>query len=183
MRRELCTRLFFRPLEVRALVGYADANFLVTDESGERFVLKVSGSDLDAAEVEFQVRTLRHLEACGWESVPRPVRSRSGSYCELEPAAGEPRLVRMLSYLEGEQMARLPQLRRGLLESLGQFLGRLDLDLARLENVPERNFDWDLARLEKTRSLTGNIDSALLTGNWRRMHHGSIPRASFLRRR
>lgn len=158
---ETCARLFFRPLRVRPLVGYADANFMVTDESGARFVLKISGPDLDLESLELQVRTLRHLEACGWDSVPRPVASLSGAPWELSSVAGASRVVRMLSYVAGEQMAKLPELRRGLLESLGRFLGRLDLDLARLDDVPERFLDWDLANLSQTRPLADNIKPAV----------------------
>ena len=71
--------------ELEPLVGERDQNCRITTATGERFILKVSGSLEDPAITDCQTRALLHLErtCAGDLAVPRVIPNRGGA-CRLD---------------------------------------------------------------------------------------------------
>ena len=148
---ELCGQFYFRPAAVLELEGYADANFRVDNAAGERFVLKIGEAARDRLPIEFEQLILEHLAARDWPGVPRHVPSYRQRSVERITLAGREIDVRLLTWLDGVPMARLPKVSASLLGDLGRFLARLDIALAAARPSRERVFDWDLAQLASRR--------------------------------
>ncbi|MEE2669945.1 MAG: aminotransferase class III-fold pyridoxal phosphate-dependent enzyme [Gemmatimonadota bacterium] len=134
---------------VESLPGYHDQNFRVQTDSGEEFVLKISNPREDPDLLDLQTDALNFL--AGREvsfKVPLTIPTKDGesrfSYSENET----PTWVRLLSYLKGDVLAGVQPRTAPLLESLGQCLGQLDVELSGFEHAAarRREFLWDLSR-------------------------------------
>jgi Ser/Thr protein kinase RdoA (MazF antagonist) len=130
-------------LRVRAqpLPSERDQNFLLTNEAGKKFVLKIANGLESRTFLEAQNAILKHLE-------------RRVSICQkLLPAiSGEEivivksHLVRMVHYLPGVPLGEVRPHTSGLLHDLGRKLGQLAQALADFDHTSvHRDFHWDLA--------------------------------------
>lgn len=113
-----------------------DQNFLITDEAGEKFVLKISNTRESRSFLEAQNAVLNYL-------------SERVSFCQRvigEIAEFEGQLVRVVSYLPGVPLAEITPHTPGLLQDLGRKLGQLARALAEFDHrAVHRDFHWDLA--------------------------------------
>lgn len=138
-----------------------DQNFLLTQASGEKFVLKVSNA-LEVREfVEAQNAVLRHLEK-RVSFCQRLVPSLSGEEAvAVRGADGANHLVRVVRYLAGAPLARIQPQTPELLRDLGRKLGELDRALTDFDHsAVHRDFHWDLANgnrvIDEYAGLIGN---------------------------
>ena len=124
-----------------ALPSERDQNFLLTNQAGEKFVLKIANALESRTFLEAQNSILKHLE-------------RRVSICQkLLPAlSGEEivsvrsHLVRMVHYIRGVPLAEIRPHTSGLLHDLGRKLGELAHALADFDHpAVHRDFHWDLA--------------------------------------
>ena len=124
-----------------ALPSERDQNFLLTNDAGEKFVLKIANALESRTFLEAQNSVLKHLE-------------RRVSICQkLVPAtSGEEivtmksHFVRMVQYLPGVPLAEIRPHTSGLLHDLGQKLGQVAHALADFDHpAVHRDFHWDLA--------------------------------------
>ena len=122
-----------------------DQNFLLTTDSGEKFVLKISNALEKPAFIEAQNAVLQHL-ATRLSFCQRPVKSSSGK--EIVKVAndnGVTHLVRMVNFLPGVPLAQVQPQSPELLEDLGRKLGELRHALADFDHpAVHRDFHWDL---------------------------------------
>jgi Ser/Thr protein kinase RdoA (MazF antagonist) len=120
----------------RRLPSERDQNFLLTDDSGQQFVLKVANTSESRVFLEAQNAVLDYLS----ERVP---------FCQRvigEIAEFEGHLVRLVTYLPGVPLAEIKPHTPGLLRDLGEKLGRLSRALADFDHpAVHRDFYWDLA--------------------------------------
>ena len=120
----------------RKLPSERDRNFLLTDDSGQQFVLKVANTSESRAFLEAQNAVLDYL-------------SERVSFCQRligEIAEFEGHFVRLVTYLPGVPMAEIKPHTAGLLQDLGQKLGQLSRALAGFDHpAVHRDFHWDLA--------------------------------------
>ena len=153
-------------LDVRAeaLAGEFDLNFLIQAENRDRYVLKVSPVDADRESLECQIAVLRHLRESPVASlVQRAVPTVTGSdLLEAKDDDGQPRWVRLVSYLEGIPLVELDRRPPRLLEEIGATIARLDLALRGFDNPGTRRpLLWDLTAMPRLRRFAGFIaDSA-----------------------
>lgn len=118
-----------------------DQNFLLTDSSSEKFVLKIANAREVREFVEAQNAVLLHLEK-RVSFCQRLVPSLSGE----ETVVASDHLVRLVSYLAGVPLARIQPQTPELLLDLGRKLGELDRALADFDHpAVHRDFHWDLA--------------------------------------
>ena len=108
---------------VTELTGERDRNFHLL-AGGKHYVLKVSNPAEDRRVIDFQTRALLHIAAVDPAlPVPRVMSTRSGETEWLLRGTGEePRVVRVLSFLQGEPLYRVatgPSLRRNLGRHVG----------------------------------------------------------------
>lgn len=139
-----------------------DDTFLVTPQSGRPIVLKLSNPQEDPADIALQTALLLHVEASDpGLPVPRIVPARDGSATfTIVDRAGQTRIARALSYLEGTPLDRLettPAERR----ALGALLGRLRHAMAGFAHPhDERVIAWDVKHLLRLRGLTRHVPDA-----------------------
>jgi Ser/Thr protein kinase RdoA (MazF antagonist) len=130
----------------RPLPSERDQNFLLTDESCEKFVLKIANALESLEFLEAQNAVLKHV-------------SHRVSFCQsvLPAASGEEittikavnganHFVRLVRYLPGVPLAEVRPQTPGLLRDLGRKLGQLARTLADFDHpAVHRDFHWDLA--------------------------------------
>lgn len=120
----------------RRLPSERDQNFLLTDDSGQQFVLKVANPAESRVFLEAQNAVLDYL-------------SERVSFCPRvigEMAEFEGHFVRLVTYLPGEPLAETKPHTRGLLTDLGEKIGQLSRALADFDHpAVHRDFHWELA--------------------------------------
>jgi len=125
----------------QALPSERDQNFLLTNQAGKEFVLKIANALESRPLLAAQNSVLKHLE-------------RRVSICQkLVPAtSGEEivsvksHFVRMVHYLPGVPLGEIRPHTSGLLHDLGRRLGQLAQALADFDHpAVHRDFHWDLA--------------------------------------
>ena len=120
----------------RRLPSERDQNFLLTDDSGQQFVLKVANTAESRSFLEAQNAVLNYL-------------SGRVSFCQRvigEIIEFEGHLVRLVTYLPGVPLAEIKPHTPGLLQDLGRKLGQLSRALADFDHPGvHRDFYWDLA--------------------------------------
>ena len=133
------------------LPSYSDQNFLFEMESGERFVLKIFNSQEEPAFLEAQQHALLRLEQAGLP-VPRvvPTCDEAGR-THLELDASGRHLVQMVTWLDGQVLAKVRPQSTQLLEALGKTLGEMDSALRDFDHPGMyRRLDWDLVHASDT---------------------------------
>jgi len=158
--RRIARELFGLDGAAEELPSERDRNFRLTTAPGESVVLKVAHAGESPGNLDLQHRALERLaERAPDLAVPRVLRSRAGAdLVEVTLAGGERHLVRVLSWVPGEVMARCPWHPPELLRSLGGMLGRLDAALAGFSHpAAGRELKWDLTRALWVRDHLGAV--------------------------
>jgi Ser/Thr protein kinase RdoA (MazF antagonist) len=120
----------------RRLPSERDKNYLLTNDSGQQFVLKIANASESRAFLEAQNAVLDYLS----ERVPFCQRVIGGI------GEFEGHLVRLVTYLPGVPLAEISPHTPALLRDLGQKLGQLSRALADFDHpAVHRDFHWDLA--------------------------------------
>lgn len=143
-----------------ALPSERDQNFLLTNQAGEKFVLKIANALESRTFLEAQNAVLKHLE-------------RRVSICQklvgdeivtVEAVNGTAHFVRMVHYLPGVPLAEARPHSSELLHDLGRKLGQMAAALADFDHpAAHRDFHWDLANGNRILSeFAGLIDNASL---------------------
>jgi Ser/Thr protein kinase RdoA (MazF antagonist) len=122
-----------------------DQNFLLSDNSEEKFVLKIANSTESSAFLDAQNFVLKHL-ATRVSFCQRLVTAPSGQeIVEVAGADGRSHLTRMVRYLPGVPLAEIGPHSPALLRDLGRTLGQLARALADFDHpAVHREFHWDL---------------------------------------
>jgi Ser/Thr protein kinase RdoA (MazF antagonist) len=145
--------------EVRPLPSERDQNFLITDPRGGKFVLKIANSN-DAAELlDFQNSAMRHVEGTVAECrVQRVISSRRGSDIAHigNSRTGTGHCLRLLTWIDGEVLAKSASRGPALLESIGANLAKVDAVLRDFSHpAMRRTLQWDLRQAGMARENTG----------------------------
>ncbi len=139
--REIAEAVFGLRATARALPSERDQNFLLTNEAGEKFVLKIANALESRALLEAQNAVLERL-AQEVAFCPRVLQALSG---ESIVTRGN-HLVRLVTYLPGVPLAQIEPHSAALLRDLGSKLGQMDRVLAGFDHpAVHRDFHWDLA--------------------------------------
>ena len=150
--RKIVNDLFQVEGEATALHGEFDFNFKIKTTS-ESYILKISRPEEEVSYIEFQQALLNFI-ANGQEKIeaPKTIPDRDDNLVsEIIDANGNPRKVRLLSWMEGRLWSLVNPIKDELLYSLGEQAGKLTNVLQGFDH-PEahREFDWDLAQAEWT---------------------------------
>ena len=121
---------------VQSLPSERDQNFLLTDRTGEKFVLKIANGLESRAFLEAENAVLKHLGA-------------RVSFCQ-SPVSSivtvKVYFARLVGYLSGVPLAQVQPQSPELLRDLGRKLGQLDHALSDFDHpAVHRDFHWDLA--------------------------------------
>lgn len=165
----LCSSLFgVVANEISELDSYDDKNFIVTAADNKKYVLKVhNGVDsLNLPFIQAQNDVMLYLHAADF-LVPTPVRTLQGGadgYTAVVPTAlvdgtTGPCAVRLLHFLPLKLMCDVVCPPPEFFESLGTFMGRVDLVLAQRDfPALHRAHLWDTKNLPLLRNLLQHID-------------------------
>ncbi|HEC41612.1 MAG TPA: aminotransferase class III-fold pyridoxal phosphate-dependent enzyme [Bacteroides sp.] len=151
----------FQELEIQKLVGYENENYRITGD-GVKYVFKTYNDDPETlALVEAENNILQSLQKTGNLKFPAPVSFSDGSYIKCIKIAGEKKICRMLTFLEGEFMAEVEHT-ENLFQSFGRSLALMDLDLQPLSNytIKARQWEWDIQYLHFNEKLIKYIPEA-----------------------
>lgn len=146
---------------IKPLPSYADQNFLIRSESGA-FVLKLANPGWSPADLDLENQAMMQLArsepAYAW---PRVQFAVDGRHILSLDIAGEPRQLRLLSYVPGrpyaDAVAALSPAQRAALQlSLGRAVACMNRGLAGLQHpAAQREQEWNLLNLPR---LLGEIE-------------------------
>ena len=160
---QLARRVFGLTVSAAPLPSERDQNFLLTAESGERFVFKIANAAEDRAMLEAQQQAMQHV--AGRVSIcPKIIPTTDGrTIAEIESPTGARHLAWMITYLDGIPLGAVRRHSPELLRELGASLGRLDRALTSFDHPAiHRNFHWDLANglreVRKHESLIADLE-------------------------
>ncbi len=142
----LAETLFGICASARLLSSERDQNFLLTDGSGEKFVLKIANALEERALLEAQNAVLSHLES-QISFCPRVVPTTAGEQmAPVESPDKSTYFVRLVRYIPGVPLSEIKPHSSELLHDLGRKLGELDHALADFDHPAiHRDFNWDLS--------------------------------------
>ena len=142
---ELAREHFGVEAAARELPSERDRNFRLTEESGERFVLKIANAREDRAFLELENLALARVATQVGRSVPAPRKAMDGTSLVEIDLDGTPHLARLMEYLPGRPLAEWQPHSQIVLESVGELLGRVDAVLREIDQpVANREQRWDL---------------------------------------
>ncbi|MDE3136031.1 MAG: aminotransferase class III-fold pyridoxal phosphate-dependent enzyme [Acidobacteriota bacterium] len=145
----LAKELYGLHATARPLPSERDRNFLLTAESGEQFVLKISNAADSEPVLDMQNRALEHLAtAAPGLALPRLRRTSNGEAMpRISASDGAAHFVRLVNYIPGNVLADCSPHTPELLRSLGEALGTIDRALEHFEHpAAKRELKWDLER-------------------------------------
>ncbi len=125
------------------LASYIDCNFLLTDENGQRAVLKICNEAESRGELELQQAMLTRLA----ENCVGMAPQQWGDIAEVQGDDGRVHWARMASYLPGDLLAdHYSAATSETWQELGELLARVDQALAGLSHPQEdRYIRWNLS--------------------------------------
>jgi Ser/Thr protein kinase RdoA (MazF antagonist) len=136
--------------QVAVLPSERDQNFLISVEGGARFVLKIANLHDAPALLDFQNRAMQHVEQSTPECrVQRLVPSLVGADISRarNPRTRTVHCVRLLTWIDGEVLAKTAARGPMLFESIGAGLARVDAALRDFSHpAMHRVLQWDLRR-------------------------------------
>jgi 4-aminobutyrate aminotransferase-like enzyme/Ser/Thr protein kinase RdoA (MazF antagonist) len=129
-----------------ALPSERDQNFLLKDQSGEKYVLKIANALEDRALLEAQQQAMKriaeHASLC-----QRIAPNRSGDLLtEIRSSSGATHFIWMVTWLPGATLGSICRHSPELLRDLGRRVGQVDGALSGFDHPAiHRDFHWDLA--------------------------------------
>lgn len=139
--REIAEENFGIRASASALPSERDQNFLLTNDAGEKFVLKIANALESRELLEAQNAALAHLNS-RISFCPRVLPSLNGERIRKYSNY----FVRLVTYLPGVPLAEAQPHSPELLRNLGRKLGQLARALADFDHpAVHRDFHWDLA--------------------------------------
>ena len=143
---------------VKRLSSERDETFLFTRTDGTDFILKIANPAEDPAALEFQDGALLHLEAAAPAvPVPRLVPTQSGEPSRTLSTVDGPRIMRLLTFLDGELQYRTPA-SEAQSRNVGRALAELGLGLeAYAGRPPEGKLMWDISHTLDLAAVVGDV--------------------------
>jgi len=146
-------------ISLTKMEGYVSTNFRVDSDQG-RFVLKVYPIS-EKEDVLAETELIQQLNYLPLEAVSNPIKNSSAEILTLIRLDGEEKLLRLITFVEGQFMAEAEHT-DPMLRSLGSFVAKMDRHLIGYQNqgIQARNLDWDLKNISVSRQLQKHIISA-----------------------
>ena len=131
---------------LKPLAGERDQNHLLTTLDDKKYILKVAGPDEDKSVVDYQIKTLQHIESRNPSlNVPRNLNTLDGKgYAMIKSKDGRDHMMRLLSYIDGVPFNEDDELTPELLFNAGKFQGGISTALSDFSHPSEGYFmPWD----------------------------------------
>lgn len=139
---------------IEKIEGYEDQNFLFQDQTGRKFIAKLTVDVNHPAFLEAQLNVMEHLHHKDKQiGVQEVIANVDGNGLSTIQINGQMVYLRVLSFLDGTFMHELDELPVTVLESLGVLLATMDLYLSDFSHPAAYRFTaWDLAQVLNCRS-------------------------------
>lgn len=125
-----------------------DQNFLLTTESGQKFVLKIANGLEKRPMLELENAAMSHLAQHGI-CCPQIVPTASGTAITTISPQDQTHFVRLVTHLPGKPLAVVEHT-EDLLVAIGRLLGQLSQALATFAHpAAHRDFHWDMQQAHK----------------------------------
>ncbi len=159
--KELIKEQFgLNPIQIKQLWGYDNFNYLIkTKNSKYVFKTYVNNSDtFDLLQAENEVLEYVKSEK---NLFPVPVKYKDDSLIQILKIAGDERICRMLTFLNGELLGDVKPSKE-LFSSLGKATAELDVKLQSFNNdtIKTRRWKWDLQYLHFNKKYIKDIPDA-----------------------
>jgi 4-aminobutyrate aminotransferase-like enzyme/Ser/Thr protein kinase RdoA (MazF antagonist) len=133
----------------RPLPSERDQNFVLIDQAGQRFVLKIANATEQRSMLEAQNQVMQHLEKES-DLCPKILRATDGreiaTVRSARSARGAQHFIRLVTYLPGTPLGHIKRHSPELMIDLGRQLGALDAALQSFDHPAlHRDFHWDFA--------------------------------------
>ncbi len=134
--------------EIKELAGYKNYNFLIKTERGKYVFKMYPYDDTTAQFLEAEIEILLRLNLNAETRYPHPIAFPDGTYLKVAEDNGQKYLCRILTFLEGEFLGKVP-LSENIMSSLGRFLAETDIKLRNIENNTIKKIvnEWDIQNL------------------------------------
>ena len=141
-------------------------NYLVSSDTGERFIFKIVDDDMPPEIVAMENEAIEHAISAGFHvNLPRILKNRHG---EIETGitfrTNISYRARILVYIDGSVLETASDISINLIRNLGKMLAEFDLSMKDFDHpVAHRNHRWNLAEAGQHRAKL-----ALIEGSGRR---------------
>ncbi|RFS19161.1 aminotransferase class III-fold pyridoxal phosphate-dependent enzyme [Chitinophaga silvatica] len=157
--KQLVQKNYLLAVEVDPLQGYDEFNYKITDTSGRKFILKITGEEKQYSFLDAQLRILDHLTVTdvAWK-FQQILRNKNRQ--ELTPVFkdGKQYYVRILTWLEGECWAKVQVKTKELYLDLGRFMGKTDEAMREFQHdALHRHYTWDISTAADSNRLLQHI--------------------------
>lgn len=146
-----------KPSIIKPLPSYDDQNFLLQTTEGKQFVLKIMAIGTELKKIELEHLVMLQLGSMNYDlQFPQPIPNKEGAeITEIKDSKGQTYFMRLLTWIEGQVIAKANPQTPGLLEKLGKACGRICWELQGLEHpAAHRKFNWDNSQAIWTKENT-----------------------------
>ncbi len=146
--RQWCQEHYSLAGKLEPLPGERDLNFKLTTEDGKTFVCKTCISSEDILFLSAQNSAMTHLNQRCLSAIPEVLISNDATdMVTVQGNDGQRYVLRVLTYIPGQVLAKSAPYSIELLRDFGNTLGRLTKTLADFDHPAfHYDFHWDLAR-------------------------------------
>jgi len=133
---------------LQSLTAEKDLNYQLDTKDGERFVVKIAHAQEEERLLEMQHTLLRHVaKEAGELMLPSLILTLEGAeICMINDNNGRARMLRVLSWLEGDLWVDVHHHGAELLTSLGEACGEMCQRLSDFDHAAaHRSFKWNLS--------------------------------------
>jgi 4-aminobutyrate aminotransferase-like enzyme/Ser/Thr protein kinase RdoA (MazF antagonist) len=147
---------------VKALDGYDELNFILTDEKNQKYILKLSDENQSYPFLDAQVKIIQHLSKSPLaESFQQFSINKNGEALTQIIRDNKTYYIRILSFLEGTFWYEQPNKSNTSLYNLGAFMGNMDKALQDFSHpAMHRHYTWDISKAsdanEKLKYITNH---------------------------
>lgn len=185
--KEMALGLYGVTGEFEPLDSERDQNFLIDNGKGEKVVLKISNIHEDEGVIDFQVRTLMHIEEQNPAlKVPRVILNKTGEAISFYIASnGDQYIVHMLGFLSGCLMSGAV-INASTWRNLGGVLAQVDKALSNFFHPHAgQKIVWDMKLCgglkEHTHYISDTESRKNIEAIFQRMEDVVLPQAKLLR--
>jgi len=132
---------------IRSLTGEYDFNYLLGDNTGRKYILKIANDEHRYDFFDAQVKIAEHLSKSEVaDHFSKYIKTIENNDLTILMVEGKKYYMRLLSFLEGEFWMKLPVRSDELHIDLGRFLGKMDNALENFSHpAMHRHYVWDIS--------------------------------------
>ncbi|MEA1898687.1 MAG: aminotransferase class III-fold pyridoxal phosphate-dependent enzyme [Bacteroidota bacterium] len=151
----------FHAIKIEKLNGYENVNYQITCKEKSYVFKTYPWSSELFDEVTAETDILNTLNSSLEGKFPVPVKNANNKYVEKVELDGGMKIIRMLSYIEGELLAKVEHNRK-LFASFGTFLASMDKELSGCNNyiIRSKQFKWDIQYFQLNKKYIKDLPDA-----------------------